>query len=54
MENNRIRDYDYLRKDIDRFKNILQDHGAEAGQTVFNFYKDIRLISSFIACSELG
>ena len=52
--NDRILDYDYLRKDIDRFKNILQNHGAEAGQTVFNFYKDARIISSFIACSELG
>ena len=49
MRHNRIRDYDYLREDIDRFKNILQDHGAEAGQTVFNFYKDTRLLSSFIA-----
>ena len=53
-DGDRILDYDYLCKDIDRFKNILQDHGAEVGQTVFNFYKDIRLISSFIACSELG
>jgi len=52
--NDRILDYDYLCKDIDRFKNILQDQGAEVGQTVFNFYKDIRLLSSFIACSELG
>ena len=54
MINNRIRDYDYLSKDIDRFKNILQNHGAEAGQIVFNFYKDSRLISSFFACCELG
>ncbi len=54
MKHNRIRDYDYLREDIDRFKNILVDQGAVAGQTVFNFYKDSRIISSFIACCELG
>ena len=54
MKHNRIRDYDYLREDIDRFKNILVDHGAVAGQTVFNFLKDSRIISSFIACCELG
>ena len=54
MKHNRIRDYDYLREDIDRFKNMLVDHGAVAGQTVFNFLKDSRIISSFIACCELG
>ncbi len=54
MKRNRIHDYDYLREDIDRFKNILVDHGAVAGQTVFNFLKDSRIISSFIACCELG
>jgi len=54
MKYDRIRDYDYLCKDINRIKNILQDHGAEAGQTVFSFCRDSRLISSFIACSELG
>ena len=52
-KHNRIRDYDYLREDIDRFKNMLVDHGAVAGQTVFNFLKDSRIISSFIACCEL-
>ena len=47
-------DYENLCKEIDRFKNILQHHNAQKGQTIFNFLKGIRSISLFLASSELG
>jgi len=52
--NNTLYDYDYLCKEIDRFKNILQHNNAQAGQSVFNFLKGIKSVALFFASSELG
>ena len=52
--NNTLYDYDYLCKEIDRFKNILQHNNAQTGQSVFNFLKGIKSVALFFASSELG
>lgn len=47
-------DYEYLSREIDKFKNILLKYKAVPGNTVYNFLRGVNSVSLFFACCELG
>ena len=47
-------DYDYLNREIDKFKNILLKYKLSPGNNCYNFLRGIDSVALFFACSELG